>query len=119
MTRALQTAAIVAGELGVPLDIELDLREWLPDETYQWTSPGEVQAAYADMLAHPQGRPHGATWEPLDSVRRRATAVLDRLAGSGRTLVVAHEVLIHAVTGEQRTGHGCLRPWSGLQSSRR
>lgn len=117
MTRALQTAAIVAGELGVPLEVELDLREWLPDETYQWTAPGEVQTAYAAMLAHPDGRPdgrpEGATWEPLDAVRRRATAVLARLAASGRTLVVAHEVLIHSVTGEQRTGHGRLRPWSG------
>ena len=50
MTRALQTAAIVASRLDVPLAVELDLREWLPDETYQWTSAEDVATAYTDML---------------------------------------------------------------------
>ena len=47
MTRAMQTASIVAARLGVPLQVELDLREWCPDQTYRWTTSGEVFAAMA------------------------------------------------------------------------
>ena len=72
MTRALQTAAIVASRLDVPLAVELDLREWLPDETYQWTSAEDVATAYADMLHRGGTREnHGAArWEPLDAGTR-------------------------------------------------
>lgn len=105
MTRALQTAALVATRLGVPLSVHIDLREWLPDQTYQWTTAQEVDDAYADMLSHVgRPRPVGATWEPLEDVRHRAMSVLTHyLTGEKRVLVVCHEVLIHALTGEQRT----------------
>lgn len=111
MTRALQTAAIVAGALSVELQVDLDLREWLPDETYQWTSAAEVVSAYEEMLLNDGVRPDDSSrWEPLASVRSRATTVLETYAADEvPVLVVCHEVLIHALTGEQRTGHGALR----------
>jgi broad specificity phosphatase PhoE len=113
MTRALQTAAIVAFRLAVPLQVELDLREWLPDETYSWSTPQEVFAAYDDMLAHRGVRPEGhpLRWEPLAQVRDRATHVLEPYADAGETVVaVCHEVLIQSVTGEQHTGFAQTRP---------
>jgi broad specificity phosphatase PhoE len=115
MTRALQTAAIVASRLALPLAVELDLREWLPDETYQWTSAHEVASAYTDMLHRGGTREnHGSgRWEPLDQVRDRALAALHRHANPGATVVaVCHEVLIHAVTGHPQTGHGDIRTLS-------
>ena len=115
MTRALQTAAIVASRLDLPLGVELDLREWLPDETYQWTSGEEVATAYTDMLHRGGTRDSrgAARWEPLDQVRDRALAVLHRHVNPGATVVaVCHEVLIHAITGHPRTGHGDIRTLS-------
>jgi len=111
MTRALQTAAIIAGTLSVELQVELDLREWLPDESYQWTSVSEVVSAYDEMLLNDGVRPDDSCrWEPLASVRSRATNVLEKYASDGTSvLVVCHEVLIHALTGEQRTEHGAMR----------
>ena len=115
MTRALQTTAIVASRLALPLAVELDLREWLPDVTYQWTSGEDVATAYTDMLHRGGTREnHGsARWEPLDQVRDRALGVLHRHTQPGATVVaVCHEVLIHAVTGHSRTGHGEIRSLS-------
>lgn len=112
MTRALQTAAIVASRLALPLAVELDLREWLADETYQWTSAEDVATAYTDMLHRGGTRENqGAVrWEPLDQVRDRALAVLHQHVNPATTVVViCHEVLIHAVTGHPRTGHGDIR----------
>jgi len=112
MTRALETAYLIANALDAPVHVDLNLREWLPDESYSWTSADEVAAAYADMVAHDGQRPHDhdLRWEPLDVLRERAMVALGPyLSGGLRVVAVCHQVLIHAVTGCQRTPHGGLR----------
>lgn len=112
MTRALETACLMASTLGVQVHVDLNLREWLPDDTYSWTSVEEVAASYADMLAHGGRRPRGhhLHWEPLDVVRARAMASLEPyVAGRVRVVAVCHEVLIHALTGCERTAHAGQR----------
>lgn len=112
MTRALQTASLVAHKLGLPLGVDIDLREWLPDDTFRWRTGEEVATAYADLVAHGGEHPlHGSrTWEAISAVEARARAVLDPLAAQeGLVLAVCHEVVIAALTGESRTSHGGLR----------
>jgi broad specificity phosphatase PhoE len=116
MTRAMQTAAIVGARLGVPLQVALDLREWCPDQTYRWTTSAQVLAAYDDFLAHDGDRPddHALHWERLPEVRGRALGVLAPYAAAPDTVVaVCHEVVIHALTGEQQTPLATTRglPW--------
>jgi broad specificity phosphatase PhoE len=38
MTRALQTAALLSRALDLPLAVEFDLHEWVPDRTYSWST---------------------------------------------------------------------------------
>jgi hypothetical protein len=42
MTRALQTAAIIAGFINRPLYVEFDLHEWLPDLQHDYNNVGFV-----------------------------------------------------------------------------
>ena len=56
MTRALQTAAIIAAGSGVPLSVEFDLREWVPDIGYGWV--GGPYTQHEEMLAA------GGEWPP-------------------------------------------------------
>ena len=44
--RALQTAAIISRETGIKLNVEMDLREWEPDKTFQFKSSEEADALY-------------------------------------------------------------------------
>jgi broad specificity phosphatase PhoE len=114
MTRAMQTASVVGARLGVPLQVELDLREWCPDQTYRWTTSAEVFTAYDDLLAHDGLRPEGhpLRWESLPEVRARVRAVLAPYAeDSALVVAVCHEVVIHALTGEQQTPLGTARPF--------
>jgi broad specificity phosphatase PhoE len=107
MTRALQTAAIIAGIMNVGLSVEFDLREWLPDETYSWTTPAQVDEAYQDMRRYAGLRPddHPIRWEPLHVVRHRALAALEPWVESDRHVVaVCHEVVIFSLTGHEHTG---------------
>jgi len=115
MTRALQTAAIVAVRLGLPVSVEFDLREWLPDDTFSWRSADDVQAAVSDFDAHggewPDGRPRG--WEPLSQLRDRCTAALRTavagLPGHEVIIVVCHGMVIWSLTGNRQTRPGQWR----------
>jgi broad specificity phosphatase PhoE len=114
-TRTMQTASIVACHVGLLTEVEFDLHEWLPDDTFGWQDHTEVRVFLADFDSSggewpaDQRRP----WEPLSAVRQRATAALRRAAagihGDGSLIAVTHEMVIRAVTGEPLTGKGQFR----------
>ncbi|MEJ2287046.1 MAG: phosphoglycerate mutase family protein [Deinococcales bacterium] len=102
MTRALQTAAILAGRLGVPLQVEYELHEWLPDLTGTYDGVEAVRLAHEDYVRCKGEWPPGErrAWEPRSAVVSRATAVLRRYEHvGGHVGVVCHGVVIDALTG--------------------
>ncbi|MFC6157694.1 histidine phosphatase family protein [Kribbella jiaozuonensis] len=113
MTRALQTAALIAAETHLPLTaVEFDLREWLPDATLSWRT-AEAVAAAADFHLHNGEWPPGEarTWEPQSSVRRRATRALQRQSALSNTpfIAVSHSMLIESLTGDLGIEHCGVR----------
>jgi broad specificity phosphatase PhoE len=102
MTRALQSAGIAARRLSVEVRVEFDLHEWVPDLTYLWTDPGQVDRALAAMRAGvPPEAFDGAPFEHQDDLRARVGAALDRHVAAGPVLVVTHGVVIWSVTGRR------------------
>lgn len=105
MARALQTAMIVSWQLGLRVDVELDLHEWVPDRSQQWADGGSALAAYEELRRHggewPEGREQ--PWEPFSAVRRRVGEVLDRYAHLTTVAVVCHAGVIDAMTGVRDT----------------
>lgn len=104
MTRALQTAAILAACQGIPLGVEFDLHEWLPDLTCSYERVEAVTAAHEDLMRCKGEWPPGAprSWEPRSRVAERVGAVLDRYeqeSGSVGVGVVCHGGVIEALTG--------------------
>lgn len=131
LQRAAETAAIIAGELGVgPVVLDPDLRERHAGE-WEGLTRAEIDAAWPGYLAPPppvEGTPaaaaHGAPartesddprrrppgWESDDSVVERATAALARLhalAPDGEVLAVTHGGLVYAI--ERRLGAPFVR----------
>jgi hypothetical protein len=86
----------------------MDLREWLPDRGMAWSSPEDVQVAYAAMIESMDAvlaatAPH---WETMSELRRRGLEALRPYLASGRqAIAICHGVIIHALTGFPRTGH--------------
>ncbi len=107
MTRALQTALIVARHVDRSVVVELDLHEWTPDGAQSWVDGTIPEAAAADLRACCGEWPPGETraWEPLSSVRQRAASAIDRHRDAGDLLVVCHSVVIEALTGMRDVGH--------------
>ena len=48
-TRALQTASVISRVTGIPLTVETDLHEWMPDLTFTYTGPEEIPAILKEM----------------------------------------------------------------------
>lgn len=102
ITRALQTAAILARPLDLHTDVQFDLHEWMPDMTFNYDSASVIFAAYDDMVKNDGEWPPGETrnWEPLSAVRQRVTAVLNQYTHHDTIIVTCHAAVIMALTGE-------------------
>ncbi|MGE5654148.1 MAG: histidine phosphatase family protein [Bacillota bacterium] len=108
MTRAMETAHIIAVALGLPMAVEFDLHEWLPDLSHNYDSSRFAREQSAEMECLGGEWPTGETrgWEPLSSVRQRVRSSLIKYQGGEPLVVVAHGTLIYAMTGERiSTGH--------------
>ena len=108
MTRAMESAAILSRLLDLPIRVEFDLHEWIPDLTFSWAEFETVEAAYQEMMQTQEGQPvEPKNWEPLSCVRERALHVLKRYCDLNRVLVVCHGVVIYSLTGQNLTTGGC------------
>jgi uncharacterized phosphatase len=101
MTRALQSAAILSRLLDLPLTVEFDLHEWVPDQTFTWDTAAVVDAAFAELTELGGEWPPGErrAWEPLSRIRQRMLGVLQRYAHLDHVAVVSHGVAISSLTG--------------------
>ena len=103
-TRALQTAAIIAGRTGLGIQVEMDLHELIPDKTFQVRGEAEAVALHEDFKRCHGACPPGESrrWETLEELVRRTKPVLDHYLAEGyeKIAVVAHGGLIRRYTGE-------------------
>lgn len=95
-TRALQTAAIISRKLDLDLRVEVDLREWQPDLTYNYDSLGRLFELFADYQRCNGVHPEGETklWETRAALKKRMDTVLDKYLSYSHIIVVAHSEII-------------------------
>jgi broad specificity phosphatase PhoE len=107
-TRALQTGAILSRILQIPLEVEFDLREWMPDRHGQIETLEDIFAAARDFEAcdgcHPSDLERH--WESRQALRQRMLGVLERYQHFEQVIVTTHEMAIWAVTGQRDVSNG-------------
>lgn len=101
-TRALQTAAIIAGETGLKIEVEMNLHEWINDTTFSCSSSEEALSLYADFCECKGVIPKGEkrVWESLEEVQRRVQNVLEKYKSDSKIAIVAHGVVIERILGK-------------------
>lgn len=102
MTRALQTGHSISLALQLPLSVEFDLHEWIPDLSCTWSDASQVGALYRDY-EQCRGEPPAGTekpWETRSSVYERTLNVLKRYLHVEKVLVTCHCIVIDALTDE-------------------
>jgi broad specificity phosphatase PhoE len=99
-TRALQTAQIISRHTGLPVQVELDLHEWIPDLTNTYTSSEESWILSKEFADYRGEYPEGITcrWETLSSMRKRMIAVADKYADCEKVIFVGHGMAFRTLT---------------------
>lgn len=95
-TRALQTAAIISKYRNIGIEIELDVHEWMPDLTFQYSSAETSFQASRLCSAHNGRCPDDSPvrYEELDAVFTRANSCLKKYLNYNKIAVVSHGIVI-------------------------
>jgi uncharacterized phosphatase len=110
-TRTLQTGAIIALALRLPLSVEAGLHDWLPvrdariavDDEVAKTKAEEFNTYYMSGV-----EPAARTWETLEEVRVRADCALAAYKAETAIIVVTHEAVIRSLTNRRDVGLGSV-----------
>jgi broad specificity phosphatase PhoE len=100
-TRALESAAIISRITQIPLKLEFDLHEWMPETNGNYTWEADVLALAAEFDEHHGVYPAGEKkrWESLQHLKTRVENVLRRYKHLEHVIVVCHEMVIWSITG--------------------
>jgi broad specificity phosphatase PhoE len=97
-TRALQTAAIISRITQMPLYVENDLHEWMPDTTFNLDfdipKSFEEYVKYKGIALSDRKYP----WETYEDLQKRVKNVLDQYRDYKKIIVVCHGVVMSAMT---------------------
>jgi len=95
-TRALQTAAIISKNRRLNIKVELDLHEWMPDLSFQYSSNEEARKANRFCIEQKGVCPDDSVikFENLDDVFNRVKKVLMRYSGYKKIIVVTHGIVM-------------------------
>jgi broad specificity phosphatase PhoE len=106
--RALESAAILSRVTRIPLKLEFDLHEWMPDTNGNDSSEAEVWALAKEFEAHHGAYPTSETkrWESLDHLKTRVANVLEKYTNLEHVIVVCHEMMIWSITGIRDVAYG-------------
>ncbi|SDX06276.1 Broad specificity phosphatase PhoE [Marininema mesophilum] len=113
-TRALQTASIISRILDLPIQVEYDLHEWIPDQTLSYDSFEKLKELRADFRRHKGIHPPDEypVWETMESIIHRVQHVLERYRDRQRVIVICHGTVIRAITGaEDELDHCGIQEW--------
>lgn len=97
-TRALQTAAIISRITNIPLVVENDLHEWMPDTTFKFDF--DIPKAFEEYVASrgialPNRK---YPWETYDELQKRVKNAVGKYREYDKIIVVCHGVVMSAFT---------------------
>ena len=113
-TRALQTAAIISRVTGIRIVVEMDLREWQPDLTFQYKDYEESLKYVRDYEKHNGEHPRGKTrkWEQGSALKKRVVVALEKYKNKyGKIIMVSHGMAMCAVCGPKEINHAEIVEW--------
>ncbi len=97
-TRALQTAAIISKQCNIPLEVETDLHEWLPDLSHTFSSM-EMKSENFKLFAKNKGKcPSNSPlqYEEYQHMFDRANNCLKKYLSYDKIAVVTHGLVLSA-----------------------
>ena len=96
LTRTMQTAAIISKNRQLDIRVELDLQEWIPNLSFQYSSEEEFLKAEKLCTQYKGVRPDDCEikFENFEDVFNRAKTALLRYSSYKKIIAVSHSVVI-------------------------
>lgn len=97
-TRALQTAAIISRLTDIPLTVENDLHEWMPDTKFLFDL--DANESFQEYLSAQGVRNVGHTyrWESYPDLKKRVQLTLIKYKNYKKVIVVCHGIVMSTLT---------------------
>lgn len=97
-TRSLQTAAIISRLTNIPLMVENDLHEWMPDITF--SDRNDLDLAYPEFMASEGKRrkDNQFKWETMEMVQKRTRMAIKPYLEYDKVIVVCHGIVMSSFT---------------------
>lgn len=97
-TRALQTAAIISRITGIPLTVENDLHEWMPDTKFKFDL--DANESFNEYLKAKGVRnsSHKYRWESYEALQKRVVLSLHKYKKYKKVIVVCHGIVMSTLT---------------------
>lgn len=98
-TRALQTAQIISQETGIRVEVDIDLHEWIPDESNQYETSEESFAFAREFTGFRGEYPPGEKlkWETLSHMRERIIRAADKCSVYDKVIFVGHGMVFRCL----------------------
>lgn len=110
--RALHSAAILSKDLGLEIQVETDLHEWLADGvSFEFLSDDMAKEAYKSLTENHGRHPEGerCSWESAGQMKARVMGVLGRYRDCRAVIVVCHGTLMQYVLEMEHPENGQIR----------
>lgn len=106
-TRALQTAGIISRKTGLPMAVEIDLHEWIPDKTNRNKTSEEASMLKDEFVKYKGSYPPNMQmrWETVKEMRIRMRRVADKYANFKKVIFVGHGMAFRALTYIEQMQH--------------
>lgn len=100
MTRCLESATVFSFMLNLPISVEFELHEWIPNLNFNWLTLQDVLDADKERDFYKGEWPEGEirTWEPMSSVRERMMNTLAKYSHLKTVIVLTHGIAIRSLT---------------------
>ena len=97
-TRSLETAAIISRNTRIPLEVENDLHEWMPDVSFKFDYDG--QKSYENYIQSKGVRNDDASfrWETYENLQNRVREAILKHKNHNKVIVVCHGIVMSSLT---------------------
>ena len=97
-TRALQTAAIISKNTKLPIEVENDLHEWMPDMNHIFDYNGQL--SYEHYIDHKgiRNSDEPYRWETYAHLQERVKEAILKHQDHQKIIVVCHGIVISSLT---------------------
>jgi len=97
-TRALQTASIISRITQIPLTVENDIHEWMPDTKFLFDL--DSNQSFQEYLEAKGMRnlSHQYRWESYDDLKKRVQLALIKYKNYKKVIVVCHGIVMSTLT---------------------